>query len=144
VTEILDRPVPEDAAVIVGAGLAGLFLALKMAPRRALVVAPTPLGAGSASAWAQGGLAAALAALLALRPSAQVLLANEQRSALDDLLSTLRRRDASPALAALSRSLVDVPGVPGSWLEVSPGFVCAARCLVGGDGAARERLSASS
>ena len=61
-TEILDRPVPEDAAVIVGAGLAGLFLALKMAPRRALVVAPTPLGAGSASAWAQGGLAAALAA----------------------------------------------------------------------------------
>ena len=29
-----------DAVLILGAGLAGLFLALKLAPRRALVVAP--------------------------------------------------------------------------------------------------------
>jgi L-aspartate oxidase len=47
--------------LIVGAGLAGLFLALKLAPRRALVIASTPPGEASSSAWAQGGIAAALA-----------------------------------------------------------------------------------
>ncbi|MGE3142694.1 MAG: L-aspartate oxidase [Hyphomonadaceae bacterium] len=47
--------------LIIGAGLAGLFLALKLAPRRARVLSPAPLGQASASAWAQGGLAAALA-----------------------------------------------------------------------------------
>lgn len=46
--------------MIVGAGLAGLFLALKLAPRPVVVVSPAPLGQASASAWAQGGLAAAL------------------------------------------------------------------------------------
>lgn len=47
--------------VIAGAGLAGLFLALQLAPRRVLVLSPFPLGEASASAWAQGGLAAAIA-----------------------------------------------------------------------------------
>lgn len=47
--------------IIVGAGLAGLFLALKLAPRRAMVLSQAPLGQASSSAWAQGGLAAALA-----------------------------------------------------------------------------------
>lgn len=46
--------------LIAGAGLGGLFLALKLAPRRAVVLSPSPLGERSASAWAQGGLAAAL------------------------------------------------------------------------------------
>ena len=50
-----------DPVLIVGAGLAGLFLALKLAPRRAIVLSQAPLGKASASAWAQGGLAAALA-----------------------------------------------------------------------------------
>lgn len=57
-------PAPEDcgdAVLVVGAGLAGLFLALKLAPRPVVVLTPVPLGTGSASAWAQGGLAAALA-----------------------------------------------------------------------------------
>jgi L-aspartate oxidase len=47
--------------VIVGAGLAGLFLAIKLAPRPVTVLSQAPLGRASASAWAQGGLAAALA-----------------------------------------------------------------------------------
>ena len=51
----------DDTVLIVGAGLAGLFLALNLAPRRALVLSPSVLGEKSASAWAQGGLAAALA-----------------------------------------------------------------------------------
>jgi L-aspartate oxidase len=52
----------DDAALIVGAGLAGLFLALRLAPRRALVLSPAPLGEGAASAWAQGGMAVAMGA----------------------------------------------------------------------------------
>ncbi len=47
--------------LIVGAGLAGLFLALRLAPRRCTVIALAPLGQAAASAWAQGGMAAALA-----------------------------------------------------------------------------------
>jgi L-aspartate oxidase len=46
--------------LIVGAGLAGLFAALRLAPRRCVVLSPTILGQAAASAWAQGGLAAAL------------------------------------------------------------------------------------
>jgi L-aspartate oxidase len=49
-----------SSILIIGAGLAGLFLALKIAPRRVTVLSQTPLGQSSASAWAQGGLAAAL------------------------------------------------------------------------------------
>jgi L-aspartate oxidase len=50
-----------DGVLIVGAGLAGLSAALAAAPRRALVMAAAPLGQGCSSAWAQGGMAAALA-----------------------------------------------------------------------------------
>lgn len=50
-----------DARVlIVGAGLAGLFLALRLAPRLCTIISPAPLGQAASSAWAQGGLAAAL------------------------------------------------------------------------------------
>ncbi|MET0183346.1 MAG: L-aspartate oxidase [Caulobacterales bacterium] len=56
----MSRSSDRDAILIVGAGLAGLFLALKLAPRKAIVLSPAPLGQASASAWAQGGLAAAL------------------------------------------------------------------------------------
>lgn len=49
-----------DGALIVGAGLAGLFCALKLAPRPVTVLSPKPLGAGASSAWAQGGVAAAV------------------------------------------------------------------------------------
>src|SRR3984957_16465904 len=49
-----------DGVLIVGAGLAGLSAALATAPRRALVLGAAPRGEGAASAWAQGGMAAAL------------------------------------------------------------------------------------
>jgi L-aspartate oxidase len=51
-----------DGVLIVGAGLAGLSAALAAAPRRALVLAAALLGEGCSSAWAQGGMAAALSA----------------------------------------------------------------------------------
>src|ERR1700750_288196 len=47
--------------VIVGGGLAGLFCALKLAPRPVTLIAAAPLGQGASSAWAQGGIAAAVA-----------------------------------------------------------------------------------
>lgn len=46
--------------VIVGAGLGALYAALKLAPRPVLVISPEKLGEGASSAWAQGGIAAAM------------------------------------------------------------------------------------
>ena len=49
-----------DRVVIVGAGLGGLYAALALAPRSVLVISPETLGEGASSAWAQGGVAAAM------------------------------------------------------------------------------------
>lgn len=49
-----------DGPVIVGAGLAGLTVALSLAPRPCVVLSAGPLGGECASGWAQGGIAAAL------------------------------------------------------------------------------------
>ena len=47
--------------LIIGGGLAGLFCALKLAPRPVTIITAAPLGDGASSAWAQGGIAAAVA-----------------------------------------------------------------------------------
>lgn len=49
-----------DGPLILGAGLAGLTAALNAAPRQTLVLSASPLNEGCSSAWAQGGMAAAL------------------------------------------------------------------------------------
>jgi L-aspartate oxidase len=50
-----------DRVVIVGAGLGALYAALVLAPRPVVMISPDPLGYGCSSAWAQGGVAAAMA-----------------------------------------------------------------------------------
>lgn len=50
-----------ERVVIVGAGLGGLYAALALAPRPVLIISPETLGEGASSAWAQGGVAAAMA-----------------------------------------------------------------------------------
>ena len=52
----------DDCPIIIGAGLAGLMAALHLAPEPVLVLSAAPLGEEAASAWAQGGLAAAIGA----------------------------------------------------------------------------------
>ena len=51
-----------DGALILGAGIAGLFTALKLSPFPALVLAGSRPGHSGSSAWAQGGIAAAMGA----------------------------------------------------------------------------------
>ncbi len=54
------QPLSPDSTLIIGAGVAGLFTALKMAPRPVTIITASPLGKGSSSFWAQGGVAAAM------------------------------------------------------------------------------------
>jgi L-aspartate oxidase len=56
----IDNVIETDGALILGAGIAGLFTALKLAPFPALMLAGSRPGASGSSAWAQGGIAAAV------------------------------------------------------------------------------------
>jgi L-aspartate oxidase len=95
------RSLPEGGVVIVGAGLAGLFTALKLAPLPLTVVSGAHLGEGASTLWAQGGIAAALAegdtpeahAADTIRAGAGIvdekvalLMAREARERIEDLL----------------------------------------------------------
>ena len=55
------KRIRHDGPLIIGGGLAGLSAALEAAPARVVVATPAPLLEACSSAWAQGGVAAALA-----------------------------------------------------------------------------------
>ena len=50
----------DSDVIIIGAGLAGLYTALKLSPMPVTIIAAKPLGNGASSLWAQGGIAAAI------------------------------------------------------------------------------------
>ncbi len=56
----IDNVIETDGALILGAGIAGLFTALKLSPLPCLVLAGSRPGTSGSSAWAQGGIAAAV------------------------------------------------------------------------------------
>jgi L-aspartate oxidase len=56
----IDSIIECEGALILGAGVAGLFTALKLAPFPSLVLAGARPGVSGSSAWAQGGIAAAV------------------------------------------------------------------------------------
>ena len=58
--QAIDNVIETDGALILGAGIAGLFTALKLAPFPCLVLAGSRPGTSGSSAWAQGGIAAAV------------------------------------------------------------------------------------
>ena len=111
-----DNIVDVKGALILGAGLAGLFTALKLAPYPSLVLTGARAGHSGSSVWAQGGIAAAVgpgdsweshaadtvAAGAGLSdPAMAALLARDAPARIEDLLrlGVPFDRDANGALA---------------------------------------------
>jgi L-aspartate oxidase len=136
---MLDR-ITFDGPVILGAGLAGLTAAL--AAKKALVLSPTPLATGCSSAWAQGGMAAALS-----DDDAPALHAADTEAAGAGLcdpkaveLLTTEGPDAVRALAALGAPFDTKDGDFTLSLEAAHSKARVAR--VGGDGAGAAIMAA--
>lgn len=56
----MTKSIATGRVIIIGAGLGALYAALELAPRPVLMISPEVLGEGASSAWAQGGVAAAM------------------------------------------------------------------------------------
>ncbi len=129
-----------DGPVILGAGLAGLTAAL--AAKRAMVLSPTPLATGCSSAWAQGGMAAALSAddtpALHAADTAAAGAGLCDPEAVD--LLTREGPDAVRALAALGAPFDTKDGDFTLSLEAAHSKARVAR--VGGDGAGAAIMAA--
>jgi L-aspartate oxidase len=127
--------------IIVGAGLAGLLTALNLAPEPVVVLAKAPLASGAASAWAQGGIAAAVGADDALaRHAADTVAAG---AGLCDVAIVARITGAAPdAVEDLARRGVAFDrGTDGSF-KLGLEAAHSRRRIVhaGGDGTGREIL----
>jgi L-aspartate oxidase len=101
-TRNVDSIIECKGALILGAGIAGLFTALKLTPFPVTVLAGTRPGVSGSSAWAQGGIAAALgtddswqehaadtltAGAGLCDPAVAALVAREAPARIDDLLA---------------------------------------------------------
>jgi len=129
-----------DGPVILGAGLAGLTAAL--AATKALVLSPTPLATGCSSAWAQGGMAAALSDDDAPELHADDTIAAGAGLCDPQAVELLTREgpDAVRALAALGAPFDTQDGAFTLSLEAAHSKARVAR--VGGDGAGAAIMAA--
>ena len=132
-----------DGPLIIGGGLAGLSAALEAGPRKVLVVTPAPLLEACSSAWAQGGVAAALSA--SDTPS---LHAADTAAAGGGLVEsaavhalTDAGRDTVEWLSALGAPF-DRDAAGGFAVSLEAAHSQARVARVGGDGAGRAILSA--
>lgn len=112
------------SVVVIGGGLAGLMTALQLAPQPVILLARTPLGEGAASAWAQGGIAAAVGSDDA--PALHAADTLEAADGLGDAAVAARIAAAAPeAIALLERYGVafdrDPAGNPALGLEAAHG-----------------------
>jgi L-aspartate oxidase len=107
----VDNVIEAKGALILGAGLAGLFTALKLSPFPSLILAGARPGTTGSSVWAQGGIAAALgegdsweshardtiiAGAGTTDPKIAALVASEAASRIDDLVSYGAPFDRNP------------------------------------------------
>ncbi len=132
-----------DGPLVIGGGLAGLSVALEAGPRPVLVVTPAPLLQASSSAWAQGGMAAALS--FSDTPGLHAADTHEAGAGLVEAeavrLLTEDGRATVEWLAALGAPFDrDANGDFAVSLEAAHSKARVAR--VGGDGAGRAILSA--
>lgn len=132
-----------DGPLIIGGGLAGLSAALSAAPRPVLVATPAPLLEACASAWAQGGVAAALGP--GDTPAAHARDTEAAGAGLNDPDAVRALTEAGPDTVAWLASL-GAPfdrGVGGGFAVSREAAHSTARVArVGGDGAGRAILSA--
>lgn len=129
--------------LIIGGGLAGLSTALSAGSASVLVVSPAPLLEAASSAWAQGGVAAALA-----RDDAPALHLRDTEAAGAGLVD----RQAAEVLTDAGRATVEWLASLGAPFdrEADGGFAVSREAAhsmarvarVGGDGAGRAILSA--
>src|SRR4029079_3375141 len=107
----IDSIIECKGALVLGAGIACLFTALKLAPFPTLVLAGTRPGLSGSSAWAQGGIAAALgnedswqshaadtitAGAGLCDPEVAALVAREAAARIDDLIGFGAPFDRTP------------------------------------------------
>jgi L-aspartate oxidase len=123
-----DNIIECKGALILGAGLAGLFTALKLSPYPATVIAGARPGHSGSSAWAQGGIAAAvgegdswqahardtiMAGAGACDPQIVELVTREAATQIDDLIALGAPFDRKPdgALALGREAAHSVPRI---------------------------------
>ena len=136
-------PLPVAGALILGAGLAGLFAALQLAPRPVTVLSPDPVGHGASSAWAQAGMAAAVGGDDSPEAHAADTVA-VGAGLVDDALALAVAREGAARLHDLAGLGVRFDRLPGGGFQLSreAGHGTARIAGIGSDGAGQEIMRA--